>query len=377
MFHDQEILNYNFYTTQDFSNDGPKRQFWLPKYDSTFRHQIDKFHNMVANMHLRSMIHYPILNKNDQVLLCHSEKNSRELERYEQNDFIGVYYWSHALIAQDWFRYAELDPALIVNFNQINKDFLIYNRAWSGTREYRLTFTEMLLNQNLHRVCHMYFRKFDSENYYVDHKFANAKLSIACKDIENYLDSNDIDASASADYDNKDYAQCAIEVVLETLFDDQRQHLTEKALRPIACGRPFILAATPNSLQYLRDYGFETFDGLINESYDTIDDPRERLCAIVEEMQRISSLAPDLKQKLWQQLYEISARNKQLFFSDHWHNRIVSEFKNNFESAIKRVTCTEKHWTKLKKLVAGADPNYHDYLIFDPDNLIQFDPMHS
>jgi hypothetical protein len=378
MFHDQECLNYDFYNLQDFEDISKKiKRYWLPEYNSMFQPHADKFHHMLKNMHLRAKLIYPILNKNDQVLLCHSEKNSRELERYEQNNFIGVYYWSHALIARDWFRYAELDPALTVDFDQITKDFLIYNRAWSGTREYRLTFAEMLLNQNLHRVCHINFNKIDSGNCYVDHKFANTELSIDRKDIENYLDSNDVDASASADYNNKDYVQCAIEVVLETLFDDQRQHLTEKALRPIACGRPFILAATPNSLQYLRDYGFETFDGLINESYDMINDPRERLFAIVEEMQRISSLAPDLKQKLWQQLYEISARNKQLFFSDHWHDCIVSEFKNNFESAIKRVTSTEKYWNYLKKSVAEDDLNYHDYLIFDPDNLIQFNPMRS
>jgi len=231
-----------------------------------------------------------------------------------------------------------------------------------------LTFAEILLDQNLYRVCRVSFNKLDSGHHYIDHKFSNAKLKISRRDIENYLGPTDADASASADYNSKDYVQCAIEVVLETLFDDQRHHLTEKALRPIACGRPFILAATPNSLQYLRDYGFETFDGFIDESYDTIDDPRERLCAIANEMQRISSLPPNAKQKLWQQLYEISARNKRLFFSDQWHADIVSEFKKNFDSAIQQVTFTNKHWNKIKKLI----PNYHDNLICDPDDLNRF-----
>jgi hypothetical protein len=53
------------------------------------------------------------------ITLSHSEKNSQELELYEQNDFIGVYYWSHALIARDWFRYAKLDPLLTINFDQV------------------------------------------------------------------------------------------------------------------------------------------------------------------------------------------------------------------------------------------------------------------
>ena len=44
-----------------------------------------------------------------------------------------------------------------------------------------------------------------------------------------------------------------------------------------------MLAATPGSLQYLKQYGFETFHGLIDESYDTILDPRERLKTIVQD----------------------------------------------------------------------------------------------
>jgi hypothetical protein len=69
--------------------------------------------------------------------------------------------------------------------------------------------------------------------------------------------------------------------VLETLFDDHRWHLTEKSLRPIACGKPFVLMATPGSLQYLRQYGFKTFDGLIDETYDSIQNPKQRLQAVL------------------------------------------------------------------------------------------------
>jgi hypothetical protein len=49
--------------------------------------------------------------------------------------------------------------------------------------------------------------------------------------------------------------------VAETVFDT-RIHLTEKTLRPIACGHPFILAAGPGSLKYLQTYGFRTFSPL-------------------------------------------------------------------------------------------------------------------
>jgi hypothetical protein len=144
-----------------------------------------------------------------------------------------------------------------------------------------------------------------------------------------------VDSTASADYVSQDYISTQLEIVLETLFDDARIQLTEKSLRPIACGHPFMLASTPGSLEYLRSYGFETFGPYINESYDAILDPAERIQFIVAEMRRIASLSLDQKQQLYAELRLIAARNKQLFFSKSWHDSVIQEFKNNFEQALK------------------------------------------
>jgi hypothetical protein len=61
-------------------------------------------------------------------ILLHSEKRSQNVEKYfADNGLIPIYYWSHALIARDWFRYAEHEK-----FKKNNsKRFLIYNRAGS------------------------------------------------------------------------------------------------------------------------------------------------------------------------------------------------------------------------------------------------------
>jgi hypothetical protein len=79
------------------------------------------------------------------------------------------------------------------------------------------------------------------------------------------------------------------------LFDDDRLHLTEKSLRPIACKQPFILAATHGSLQYLKDYGFKTFDSVWDENYDTIEDPYQRMLAIIQLMKNICAWTPEEK----------------------------------------------------------------------------------
>jgi hypothetical protein len=343
IFHDQEPLTYDLYTKKDLVN-------YVMAKNLCVRALVD----FVASLHLRSCIVEPF-HAYDQVLLCHSEQNSLELNTYERNGFIGVYYWSHAVIARDWYRYAKLDPKLTVDFENITHDFLIYNRAWSGSREYRLTLTEMLADQELIPCCNMTFSEFDHNTHYTQHVFANTNFAISRDDLHLLYPANKHDANASADYNSKDYATTAIEVVLETLFDDLRNHLTEKTLRPIACGRPFILVATPGSLQYLKQYGFETFDGLIDETYDTVLDPQKRLMIIVSEMKRISCLPPGEKILLWSKLYAIAERNQKLFFSTEWHNQIVKEFKDNFDQGIKRLTVTGKHWFKIDQ-IAETDP---------------------
>jgi hypothetical protein len=95
-----------------------------------------------------------------------------------------------------------------------------------------------------------------------------------------------------------------------------------------------MLMATHGSLQYLRDYGFKTFDGPIDETYDTIRDPSARLQAVVAEMSRIAALSKTEKFSLWQQIYDIAAYNQRLFFSQSWQQSIHQEFTANLSRAV-------------------------------------------
>jgi hypothetical protein len=329
IFHDQEPLDYDFSqwtVDQDFYNA-------VKNWDEFLLLDTPEVQQFYKNLHLKSVIEHSFY---DLTLLVHSEKNSHQVEKYAQNNFVPVYYWSHGIIANDWFRFAKHDLAL-ENKSPTPKTFLIYNRAWSGTREYRLKFAEQLIATDLYQNCITSFAEFDGQTNYKDHVFSNSEFELEHKNLEKVLAKNTHDSAASADYNSQDYQNSQIEVVLETLFDDSRLHLTEKALRPIACGQPFILAATPGSLQYLRSYGFKTFSGYIDETYDTIQDPAKRLNAIIQEMQRIDQLCTESKQHLLAGVQKIVKHNQQLFFSDEFHVCLINEFKQNFEQAIKEV----------------------------------------
>ena len=342
--HDQEPLNYHYYSQEQLT------QHIIAQSQSKILDSMppkiveDFFTNATKDFNLRTVA--TPYNCFAKTVLCHSEINSPDLELYRPHGFVGAYWWSHALISRDWFRYAQHDPQLLRMPETFEKDFLIYNRAWSGTREYRLTLIEMLIEQELADYCLTTFSRRDQDIDYTQHEFHNQGLRINRRDLEDFFPANTYGPHASADYHAQDYSRCGIEVVLETLFDDPRIHLTEKSLRPIACGKSFILAATAGSLQYLRSYGFQTFEPWIDETYDTIEDPKKRLTAIVQEMRRIANLDPAEKQALWASCRERTDHNRRLFFSDHWQAKIVQEYKTNMQQAIEevRTSLDGKHW---------------------------------
>lgn len=309
LMHDQEPLNFSLWI------DIPDA-FKIPGY----------LHSKLKNKVCKNSTY-------DTMILVHSELQSSEVKKFEVDGAIPVYYWSHAVIARDWFRYAEHDQLLLTK--KSNKRFLIYNRAWQGSREYRLKFAELLLDNNLHTDCITSFSPLDGDKHYSEHNFSNVQFQLSRNDLEQHFVPNTAPSWASADYSTDDYQNTDIEVVLETLFDDSRLHITEKTLRALAVGQPFILCGTLGSLQYLQNYGFKTFDQCWDESYDKILDPLERLQCIVQLMNSVKTTDLTLAR-------QIAQYNREHFFSKNFFNYVVNEFRENFIAAASEA---KKHQT--------------------------------
>jgi hypothetical protein len=198
--------------------------------------------------------------------------------------------------------------------------------------------------------------RYDGDIFYQDYIAHNPKFHLE-KDIS-MLPANSVCSSSSADYSVHDYHRCAIDVVLETLFDDTRLHLTEKTLRPIACGKPFILLSTPGALDLLRDYGFQTFGDYIDENYDQISDPVTRLHAVIASMKNIARRPPVAKNTLYQQLHRIAQKNREIFWSADFSHRILQEFQQNYAAAydICKSTQQGQRWYERRRALAQLDP---------------------
>jgi predicted XRE-type DNA-binding protein len=343
---DQEPLDYDYYNSQSLSPDECKKAlvFYNLLTELGLEHLMMEFNNLKVDF-------YSIY-KN--LILLHSEKRSQEVIKYSNDTYIPVYYWSHAVIALDWFRYAEH----VKQQKQVQKTFLIYNRAWSGTREYRLKFAEHLIRVGLENHCQISVSTIEPELgiHYNSHQFKNSVWRPQTV-LENFFPSNTAPSHYSADFNIEDYEATDIEVVLETLFDDDRLHLTEKSLRPIACAQPFIIAGTHGSLEYLRSYGFKTFASVWDETYDTIKEPQERLYTIASLMKDISCWPANIRENKIAEAQVIAEYNRRHFFSKEFFNQIIAELQDNLTVVFKLQTSPDS----IKILI-----NEWEQLLTDP-----------
>ena len=169
--------------------------------------------------------------------------------------------------------------------------------------------------------------------------------------------------SSYANYHNI-WGNYKIEVVCETHANSE-YWFTEKTARCLITGKPFVLLSGPGTLARLQNMGFRTFGEIIDESYDLIDDPLERLEKIVSEMQRLSSLPKNKKQKLWHDLYKISKYNQQRFFSTNFHDDVVNEFVENLKIGVEKCSQNKTgHWWKI-----ATDPSIVNEQFLDQDQI--------
>ena len=89
------------------------------------------------------------------------------------------------------------------------------------------------------------------------------------------------------------HAQTGFSLLNESEMEDPNtRRFTEKTLKAVAAWHPIVLAGNVGTLQLLRDYGFKTFSPWIDESYDLIEPPPERMRAVLAEAKRLISM-PD------------------------------------------------------------------------------------
>ena len=88
---------------------------------------------------------------------------------------------------------------------------------------------------------------------------------------------------------------------LVRLRPNYRTEVSEKIFKPLAFQHPFIVYGSEGTLRYLHTTGFETFDNLWDESYDTIAGDQDRFDAVTAIIKSVVQQPPVNLDQLTQQ----------------------------------------------------------------------------
>jgi hypothetical protein len=120
------------------------------------------------------------------------------------------------------------------------------------------------------------------------------------------------DFEAIVGANRKPYKHYFLEIIAETNIIDNTW-ITEKTIKNLYLGKPFIMFSGPYSLKLLKENGFQTFDNWIDESYDEIVNSYDRLEAIKKEIDRFASKSYEELEDIQKQMLPVLEHNRQNF----------------------------------------------------------------
>jgi len=210
------------------------------------------------------------------LIVLHSEKNSNDIDKLTSLGYTDVHWFSHAFLCSEYYfsLYNKLDIVKNYQARPIQYAWVCANRL---LRKHRTDFLEMLdLDQGCYSLASpdpngLIYNGPVAPHSFDDHGNSSAEINVTTLDTFN---------------------TSFLHVVSETVWQD-KIHFTEKVFKPIVLHQPFVVLQAPGSLEYLRSYGFKTFGDWWDESYDTIEDPDQRMQAIADIVNWIGSKSLD------------------------------------------------------------------------------------
>jgi len=248
-----------------------------------------------------------------------SERGDFVKELCDRYGWKSHYYFYHGWACQDWFR--GYDRSFLIpraEDRTPTRTFISPNRIVGGRRDHRVLFLYNVFKKSLDHNHISAPRICTYEN--VDISTVARKYCSIYTDIEQVFDQAELprlfqgeetQQMTSCWLSNFHEAQDSlIYVPTETVYFGRRTHITEKTFKAIALEMPFVLVAPAGSLEYLREYGFQTFADIFDESYDEETDDIRRI-------ERVTKLLKDLD--------DLSIRERQ-----HIHRACLPRVKHNY-----------------------------------------------
>jgi hypothetical protein len=124
-------------------------------------------------------------------------------------------------------------------------------------------------------------------------------------------------------------------VPTETVYFGRRTHITEKTFKAIALEMPFVLVAPAHSLEYMRSYGFKTFDGIFDESYDLETDDILRVEKVTQVLKDLDNLSDQERQQIHRACIPIVEHNFRHFYRGGLSHVLWAELTGMLDGLLK------------------------------------------
>ena len=138
-------------------------------------------------------------------------------------------------------------------------------------------------------------------------------------DTQNIKNKESFNTMVSTKWEN--YQETFLSVVSETIFTNGSEipnnpiFFSEKMCKPLFNLHPFILMSTPYSLRKLKEFGFKTFGGFIDESYDNEMDNLKRTQMIFDELDKFRNKSDKELKDWWEEILPVLEHNQKTFIN--------------------------------------------------------------
>jgi hypothetical protein len=134
------------------------------------------------------------------------------------------------------------------------------------------------------------------------------------------------------------YNKTNYSIVAETNFDNSFNFYTEKIVKPIMAGRLFVVISGQHYLANLRKFGFQTFDTVIDESYDNEPDSHTRWSKAMEQVHWLCNQDSSL---ILDKINHIVEHNKKIMFTTEWYDNFSKTLDNEIRPYLENLNLRE------------------------------------
>ena len=247
------------------------------------------------------------------------------------------YYFYHGWACKDWFRGYD-KTFLIPRAADRNPThtFMSPNRIVAGKRDHRVLFLYNVFKHGLDqnyisapRVCPYEHVDISQIALKYNNIYPDIEQVFLATPLPRLFAGEETQIMTSCWLGNYTEAQDSLVYVpTETVYFGRRLHITEKTFKAIALEMPFVLVAPAHSLEYMRSYGFRTFAGIFDESYDLEEDDSKRIEKVTKLLKDLDSLSVAERQQIHRACLPIVQHNFEHFYGTGLENILWPELIN-------------------------------------------------